>query len=261
MKQKTIILALVSSSMLALCIGLVTLSWVSSELLRGPQEPGKLVRITQVAPLKAPPAAVLPPAAKSPPGLMVAAVEQVVPIEAQPTATPSPTALASPTAAPLATASPTPTPTSAPITIQPGQATRLVIPKLSLDVPVLFAPVEHGTWQVDHLYQAVGHLEGTAPPGSNSNMVLAGHVTLSAGVYGPFANLGYLAPGDLVIVYEGDKEFLYLISGRQTVDSKSVEVVYPSETGEITLITCTNWSSTENRYTNRLVVKGRLIKG
>jgi LPXTG-site transpeptidase (sortase) family protein len=99
-----------------------------------------------------------------------------------------------------------------------------------VDAPVVLSPIQNQTWQVDHLGQAVGHLEGTAPPGSNSNIVLAGHVTLSAGVYGPFAGLAQLAAGDVVTVYYGDQQFNYLVDDYQTVDRTAVDVTYPSET-------------------------------
>ncbi|MFN8454090.1 MAG: sortase [Anaerolineae bacterium] len=143
---------------------------------------------------------------------------------------------------------------------QQGVATRLVIPKLNLDAPVVIAPIKDQTWQVDHLGQAVGHLEGTAPPGSDSNIVLAGHVTLSASVYGPFAGLGQLTSGDEVLVYAGDQAFQYIIDGYQTVDRTAVDVTYPTTTGQLTLITCNNWSGTEGRYLQRLIVKAHLIK-
>lgn len=142
---------------------------------------------------------------------------------------------------------------------QAGTATRLVIPKLNLDRPVLLSPIKNQTWQVDHLGQAVGHLEGTAPPGSNSNMVLAAHVTLAANVYGPFASLGQLAPGDVVYVYSGDQKFEYIIDNQQVVARTAVEVTYPSNTGQITLITCNNWNYELGRYQDRLVVKGHLV--
>jgi LPXTG-site transpeptidase (sortase) family protein len=143
---------------------------------------------------------------------------------------------------------------------QTGVATRLVIPKLNLDAPVLIAPIENQTWKVDHLEQAVGHLEGTAPPGSDSNIVLAGHVTLAAEVYGPFAGLAQLAPGDLVMVYEGDQEFQYAVDGYQKVERTAIEVTHPTDTGQITLITCSNWNRDAGRYEQRIIVKGHLLK-
>jgi sortase A len=138
---------------------------------------------------------------------------------------------------------------------------RLVVPKLNLDAPVIFSPVKNGTWDVSQLGQAVGHLEGTAPPGSNSNFVLAGHVTLNSGALGPFAHLDQLAPGDTLIVFQGDQQYIYVVDGYQTVNKDTVRVTYPSTSGKITLITCTNWNSAEGRYSDRLVVRGHLFGG
>jgi LPXTG-site transpeptidase (sortase) family protein len=142
---------------------------------------------------------------------------------------------------------------------QDGVGTRLVIPTMNLDAPILLAPIENQTWSVEHLGQAVGHLEGTAKPGSNSNLVLAAHITLEGGEYGPFAGLGKLNPGDTITVYDGEAKFDYVIDGQQRVDRTAVEVTYPSDTGQITLITCNSWDRNEGRYVERLVVKGHLI--
>lgn len=142
---------------------------------------------------------------------------------------------------------------------QEGVATRLVIPRLNLDAPITLSPIENQTWKVDHLStDKVGHLEGTAPPGTASNMVLAAHVTVSAGVYGPFAKLSSLQPGDQVYVYYGDKIFEYLIDDYQMVDRTAIEVTHPTNQGQVTLITCSNWSEDEGRYVDRLVVTGHL---
>ena len=144
---------------------------------------------------------------------------------------------------------------------QEGLAHRLVIPGLNLDAPIVLSPIENQTWKVDHLGQSVGHLEGTAPPGSNSNLVLAAHVTLSTGVNGPFANLGQLVPGDILYVYDEGQEFQYVVDKAQTVDRTAVEVTFPTETGQITLITCSNWDRNQQRYTERLIVTGHLSAG
>ena len=143
---------------------------------------------------------------------------------------------------------------------QDGLANRLVIPKMELDAPIVIAPIKNQTWQVDHLEQSVGHLEGTARPGSNSNLVLAAHVTLETGEYGPFAGLGNLSPGDTVFVYDGDqKKYEYVIDSHDTVDRTAVEVTFPTDSGQLTLITCNNWNDEEGRYMERLVIKGHLL--
>jgi len=142
-----------------------------------------------------------------------------------------------------------------------GLASKLVIPKLDLDVPVVLAPIRDGTWAVEHLGQdLVGHLEGTAPVGSESNIVLAAHVTLDIGIYGPFAGLSLLETGDEVMVYdEKNQMYQYQITHRDVVDRSNVEVAYPTEESQITLITCSRWSQEDGRYLDRLVIKGRLI--
>ena len=147
-------------------------------------------------------------------------------------------------------------------TTQAGVATRLVIPTLNLDAPIVLAPIKNQTWQVDQLGQAVGHLEGTAPPGSDSNFVLAGHVTLAEtnGGPGPFYRLKDLAPGDALMVYKDEEKFEYIVDSFQTVDRTAIQVTHPTGTAQITLITCTNWNKSEGRYTDRLVVKGHLLK-
>jgi sortase A len=149
--------------------------------------------------------------------------------------------------------------------IRPGSqlpehpATRLVVPAMNLDVAVVLAPIVNQTWKVDHLgTDFVGHLEGTASPGAASNVVLAGHVTVAHNVYGPFAGLGNLKPGDPIIVYDGDQPYTYIVDYRQLVDRTAVDVAYPTNTGRVTLITCSNWSDQLGAYQQRLIVVGHL---
>ncbi|MDM8531818.1 sortase [Anaerolineales bacterium HSG25] len=142
-----------------------------------------------------------------------------------------------------------------------GLASKLVIPKLDLDAPVVLAPIRNGTWEVEHLGQdLVGHLEGTAPVGSESNIVLAAHVTIDIGVYGPFAGLALLENGDEVMVYDEQNQIhRYQITERQIVDRSNVKVAYPTDESQITLITCSRWSQEDGRYLDRLVIKGTLV--
>ncbi|GAB4546364.1 MAG: hypothetical protein Kow0063_40750 [Anaerolineae bacterium] len=138
-------------------------------------------------------------------------------------------------------------------------ATRLVIPALDLDIPVTLSPVVNQTWKVDHLgSDLVGHLEGTASPGDPSNVVLAGHVTIAHNVYGPFAGLGQLKAGDPIILYAGDQSYTYIVDYRQLVERTDVQVAYPTNTGRVTLITCSNWSDELGAYQQRLIVVGHL---
>jgi LPXTG-site transpeptidase (sortase) family protein len=138
-------------------------------------------------------------------------------------------------------------------------ATRLVIPEVGLDAPVVLSPIRGDTWDVSRLTNEIGHLERTASPGSASNIVLAGHVTLAPdGRAGPFKNLKELTPGDLVTVYKGDQNYTYRIDHMRTVKPNDIEVTYPTNVPTLTLITCLNYNRSLGRYEDRLVIVGHL---
>ncbi|GIK42089.1 MAG: hypothetical protein BroJett011_59220 [Chloroflexota bacterium] len=256
MKRKLMAVVGIASPLLLLgCAVAVVLTSMACWFLLRPEEKSRIIKIIPLAPLATSVAQVTP--GESAAGDFAPTAPQAPATEAVPEAAPIPPATTeSVVEQALGFALPTGSVNS--ITLE-GVATRVVIPKLGVDASVVLAPIQNETWQVDHLGQAVGHLEGTAPPGSNSNIVLAGHVTLAAGVYGPFAGLGKLTTGDMVTVYYGDQAFNYMIDNFQTVDRTAIDVTYPTNTGQVTLITCNNWSSEEGRYLERLIVKGHLV--
>ena len=138
-------------------------------------------------------------------------------------------------------------------------ATRIVIPAIDVDAPVVVVPIRNGTWDVEQITHEVGHLQGTASPGDSSNVVMAGHITLTAGGYGPFRGLSQLESGDEVLVYVGDQEvYVYTVDSVKTVEATDVEVAYPTTEPILTLITCVNWNPTQGRYNDRLVVVAHL---
>jgi LPXTG-site transpeptidase (sortase) family protein len=138
-------------------------------------------------------------------------------------------------------------------------ATRIVISAIDVDAPVVVIPIRDGTWDVEQITHEVGHLQGTASPGDNSNVVMAGHITLSAGGYGPFRGLAQLQPGDEVLVYVRDQEvYVYEVDSLKTVEATDVEVTYPTTEPMLTLLTCVNWDAVQGRYNDRLVVVARL---
>lgn len=172
------------------------------------------------------------------------------PVAVSPTPAPTPSARSEPErAAPLAP-SPTVTPTPA--------ANRLVIPAIELEASILPAPLQNQQWQVDQLGQAIGHLEGTAPPGADGNLVLAGHVRLPSGEAGPFARLHQLERGDIVLVYMENRPFEYRVETQREVDRTAIEVTLPTGDPRLTLLTCSGWNPDLQRYDRRLVVTGHL---
>src|SRR5437763_736332 len=55
-------------------------------------------------------------------------------------------------------------------------------------------------WDLTHLDDYAGHLQGTARLGQAGNFVLAGHVELKDGRPGPFARLNTLSVGDPILL-------------------------------------------------------------
>jgi LPXTG-site transpeptidase (sortase) family protein len=149
-------------------------------------------------------------------------------------------------------AEPTEVPTPAP------PPTRLVIPVLGVDAPVVEVPISDKSWDLADLTNEIAHLGGTANPGENSNMVLAGHVTLRRGT-GPFLHLERLEPGNVAIVYTVENAYTYRVVGKQYVEPDDVFVAYPSEDPILTLLTCARWDAESRSYSERVAVIAELV--
>lgn len=127
----------------------------------------------------------------------------------------------------------------------PEQAVRIVIPAINVDAPV----VQGDSWE--QLKKGVAQHIGSADPGQIGNMVLSGHDD----VYGEvFRDLPLLKVGDSIIVYTESHQFVYIIDGSQIVSPTQVEVMDPTETPTVTLISCYPYLID----TQRIVVTGKL---
>jgi sortase A len=126
--------------------------------------------------------------------------------------------------------------------------TRLIVPAIELDTPVVEVHVVDGAWEVAEY--AAGYLNGTAWPGEAGNAALAGHAGLRGAV---FRDLGRLNPGDDVFIDAGGWRYQYRVRESQSVWPTQVEVLDSTPTPMLTMITCTNWD------TQRLVVVADLI--
>ena len=179
------------------------------------------------------------------------AVRSTAPPSPSPTvtsvATPQASATASIPEPPAETAEPAPPPT------------RLVIPALRLDAPVVDLPIVDKTWDISVLTYEIAHLGGTANPGEKSNMVLAGHVTLRTGG-GPFLKLEYLKPGDTATVYAGDEAHTYRVVDKKYVAPDDVSVTHPGSDAILTLLTCTSWDAENRAYRQRVAVIADLVE-
>jgi sortase A len=102
-----------------------------------------------------------------------------------------------------------------------------------LEIPAirLRAVVVDGTSDLA-LNRAVGHVEGTAPPGVRAHVALAAHRD------GYFRRLGELRPGDRVWLDAGSGRRGYDVEGAAIVAPDATFVLDPAHGDALTLVTC-----------------------
>ncbi|MBI1855801.1 MAG: sortase, partial [Chloroflexi bacterium] len=109
------------------------------------------------------------------------------------------------------------------------QAIRIQIPAIQIDAPV----VQGVGWE--QLKKGVGQLIGSADPGQSGNVVLSAHND----VYGElFRYLDKLQPGDQVILYTQQRQYVYIVDRTQVVEPTAVEVMASTGAPTVTLISC-----------------------
>lgn len=103
------------------------------------------------------------------------------------------------------------------------------------------------------LRRAVGHIPTSALPGEPGNVVLAGH----RDTY--FKGLGKLRRGDIVRLQTRRRTYRYEIEKTQVVDADAVEVMRPTRSPALTLVTCYPFGTlgpAPRRYIVRAYLKG-----
>jgi LPXTG-site transpeptidase (sortase) family protein len=161
---------------------------------------------------------------------------------------------------------PIPTPVLT-ITPKPGEAhpdtsaiVRIIIPALLLDTEVKYVPYDGYTWLINGLRQEIAWMGNTSWPGLGSNTGLAGHVTVAGMGDGPFRHLDELPMGEVIILYTEQNIYTYQASERKITDDGDMSVINPTDTSQISLITCIDWDDATKTYLNRLVVVADLIR-
>jgi len=111
----------------------------------------------------------------------------------------------------------------------PEQAIRIQIPSIGVDAPV----VQGDGWE--QLKKGVAQHIGTANPGQTGNLVLSAHNDIFGEI---FRYLDKLQPGDEIIVFTNQKQYTYVVDGTRVVEPTSVEVMAPTGSPVVTLISC-----------------------
>ncbi len=111
----------------------------------------------------------------------------------------------------------------------PQRPTRIVIPAIKVD-----APVVHGdSWE--DLKKGAGHHIGSANPGERGNMIISAHNDVFGEI---FRHLEDLELEDRVTVYSGAQSFDYVVKAKRVVEPTDISVMAPTSQPVLTLITC-----------------------
>ncbi len=131
--------------------------------------------------------------------------------------------------------------------VQVQAATRIVIPKINVDAPIIAGV----TWE--DLKKGVGHLPGSAQPGQRGNLYLAAHNDIFGEI---FRYLEKLDPGDEYYIYAGETKFTYVVREKRIINPTDVEVMLPTTEPVATLQSCYPYLID----THRIVIIGDLVE-
>ncbi len=111
----------------------------------------------------------------------------------------------------------------------PEQATRIQIPSIGVDAPV----IEGDDWE--ELKQGAGHHLGSANPGENGNCIISAHNDIFGEI---FRYLPDLELGSEVFVHTASRVYRYVVSQKRFIEPTDISVMYPTTSPVLTLISC-----------------------
>ncbi len=135
----------------------------------------------------------------------------------------------------------------------------LEIPSLAIKIPVVGVPLRDGAWNVSWLDIQAGWLEGSAFPSWKGNSVLTGHVYLSNGLPGPFANLSRLRYGERIVVHAYGERYIFEVQTNTLVEPDDTSALKHEKQPWLTLITCKEYDQNTDTYRKRVVVRALLV--
>lgn len=128
----------------------------------------------------------------------------------------------------------------------------LLIPSLDISTPVI-ADVDGSDKKAyfKALQGGVAHFKDTAKPGGSSNIFIFGHSSYypwDPGKYKDiFKNLEDIKVGDEVDLWYLSKEYKYKVTETKVVEPSDVSVLKPTQTEQLTLMTCVPPGTAEKR--------------
>ena len=142
-----------------------------------------------------------------------------------------------------------------------GQNPKIIIPKINVDVPVVYDEPSYKEEDVQNaLQRGVVHYGTTAMPGQKGNNVILGHSSndmFSGGGYKfAFIRIDALENGDVFILDYQGKRYVYKVYNKAIIDPSDFSLInIKPDKPVVTLITCTPPGTT----LKRLVVQGEQI--
>lgn len=124
---------------------------------------------------------------------------------------------------------------------------RIIIPSLSINLPVSTSKIVFTTWEVSLTGASFG--DTSTLPGNIGNTVIFAHVRP-----GLFLNLPKIKVGDMVHVFTSKDWFSYKVKQVQIVNPEDIAILNASSDHELTLYTCIG-----EDWNKRFVAKADLI--
>ncbi len=128
----------------------------------------------------------------------------------------------------------------------PGLLGRIAIPRLEVHAMVREGVDDHT------LRRSVGHVPGTAEPGADGNVGLAGHRDSF------FRKLKDIRKDDKIVIETLDSKFEYTVDSTKIVGPNDVEVLAPTPDRALTLVTCYPFYYVGNAP-RRFIVRARQV--
>jgi sortase A len=128
----------------------------------------------------------------------------------------------------------------------PEHATRIIIPSIGVDAPV----VEGDDWE--SLKQGAGHHIGSANPGERGNCVISAHNDIFGEI---FRRLPDMELGAVITVQTTRHEYRYTVTQKRIIEPDEVSVMAPTSGPVLTLISCHPYGVD----THRIVVTAELV--
>lgn len=130
---------------------------------------------------------------------------------------------------------------------KPNPPHRIIIPSVSIDLPVLTSPVIQGYWKV--YPDKAGFGDGSSFPGLKGNTVIFAHARI-----GLFLGLKNVKLNDTVYVLTKNEWMSYKVRDIKTVFPDNLNVIAPTPDETLTLFTCSGFADS-----TRLIVTAKRI--